>query len=260
MALKKKNKQTHPLSDVGTWLACVLFFLFFYKVFFFLSHWLTPLLPSLSKMTSFPSEMGNVFRQDGSLMSVFLTRWSQLGNFPTPKPPNTPTPPSEIHELSSQKKPLVFALYVFLCLDNPCRSRHSWRISFEFLSLMWPLAKASQRYCSVYTGKTADVWKNDWGKSHTFASTAARQGVFQFQCVVRQCCYAVLENVTRLLQLYVATPSHPRLLTPTAPSLPLHVVKQIWWSNRWSFIWVTGETEAWRLEKIIFCISFKSKL
>lgn len=110
--------------------------------------------------------MGNVCRQDGSLMSVFLTRRSQLANFPTPKPLN---PPQARYVRSPvSRSPSSFALYVIFYSDNPCQSRHSWRTSFEFLSLMRPLPKASRRCCSVCIGKTADVWNNDWRKKSHF--------------------------------------------------------------------------------------------
>lgn len=43
---------------------------FFSTIFsYFLSHWLSPLVPALSEMTSFLLKMRDIFRQDGSLMS-----------------------------------------------------------------------------------------------------------------------------------------------------------------------------------------------
>lgn len=62
----KRLKQTHASSFRRRDMTSC----FFLTIFsYFLSHWLTPLVPALSEMTSFLLKMGDIFRQDGSLMS-----------------------------------------------------------------------------------------------------------------------------------------------------------------------------------------------
>ncbi len=83
----KRLKQTHS-SSFRWWDMTSSFFLTIFS--YFLSHWLTPLVPALSEMTSFLLKMRDVFRQDGSLTSVcsclVFTLWSWLPVIPTPKP------------------------------------------------------------------------------------------------------------------------------------------------------------------------------
>lgn len=62
----KRLKQTHS-SSLRWWDMTSCFFLTIFS--YFLSHWLAPLVPALSEMTSFLLKMRDIFRQDGSLMS-----------------------------------------------------------------------------------------------------------------------------------------------------------------------------------------------